>query len=86
MPVDTNTSLEIRVSVLETKEEMLLDKCDQATWKSENMLQEVEKLLARKDKQIDDLTEKLYKLAGAVKKLAVAEGRLPGTPIKQKKK
>jgi len=77
MPVDELTKLGIRITVLETKEDMLLEKCSKAIWKSEDMQQRVEELLARKDKEIECLREKLYVLAGAVKKLAIEQGRLP---------
>jgi len=83
--IDELTKLGIRITVLETKEDMLLERCNRAIWKSEDLQQEVVKLLAEKDKQIADLREKLYILAGAVKKLAVDQGRLPEKPKKKGK-
>ena len=76
-PPDELTKAGIRITCLETKMDMLLEKCGKAVWKAEGALEETQRQLARRDKEIEDLKEKLYILAEAVRKIAVSQGRLP---------
>jgi len=74
---DELTSAIIRITCLETKTDMLLEKCNKSVWKAEEALEEARHQLIQRDKEIEALRKKLYTLAGAVKKLAVSQGRLP---------
>jgi hypothetical protein len=62
---------------VETKIDMLLDKCNKAIYTSEDLLQDTKDHLFAREQQIDDLTQKIEIIAKAVKKLAVKQGRLP---------
>ena len=77
MPVDELTKLGIRLTVVETKIDMLLDRCNKAIYTAEDLLQDTKDRLYNREQQIDDLSQKIEILAKAVKKLAVKQGRLP---------
>ena len=77
MPVDELTKLGIRLTVVESKIDMLLDKCNKAIYTSEDLLQDTKDRLYAREQQIDDLTQKIEIVAKAVKKLAAEQGRLP---------
>jgi len=77
MPVDELTKLGIRLTVVETKIDMLLDRCNKAIYTAEDLLQDTKDRLHNREQQIDDLTQKIEILATAVKKLAKDQGRLP---------
>jgi SMC interacting uncharacterized protein involved in chromosome segregation len=78
MPVDELTKLGIRLTVVESKIDMLLDKCNKAIYTSEELLQDTKDRLFAREQQVDDLTQKIEILAKAIKKLAKEQGRLPG--------
>ena len=77
MPVDEFTKLGIRLTVVETKIDMLLDRCNKAIYTAEDLLQDTKDRLYNREQQIDDLSQKIEIIAEAVKKLAVKQGRLP---------
>jgi SMC interacting uncharacterized protein involved in chromosome segregation len=77
MPVDELTKLGIRLTVVETKIDMLLDRCNKAIYTSEDILQETKDRLSVREQQVDDLAQKIEIVAGAVKKLAREQGMLP---------
>ena len=77
MPVDELTKLGIRLTVVESKIDMLLDRCNKAIYTSEDLLQDTKDRLYAREQQIDGLTQKIEIVAKAVKKLAKDQGRLP---------
>jgi archaellum component FlaC len=77
MPVDELTKIGIRLTVVESKIEMLLDRCNKAIYTAEDLLQDTKDRLYAREEQIGDLTQKIEILAKAVKKLAKEQGRLP---------
>jgi SMC interacting uncharacterized protein involved in chromosome segregation len=77
MPVDELTKLGIRLTVVESKIDMLLDKCNKAIYTSEDILQDTKDRLFAREQQVEELTQKIEIVAKAVKKLAKDQGRLP---------
>jgi hypothetical protein len=63
------TKLGIRITVLESKIDMLLDRCSKAVWKSEDLLQDTKDRLFAKEMQVEELARKVEILARVVKKL-----------------
>jgi len=66
---DPITELGIRLSVLSTQVEMVFSRCDKIQYT-------VEEAIAAQNEKIKDLHRKIDILAGAVKKLAKAQGCL----------
>jgi len=66
---DELTKLGIRITVLESKIDMLLERCNRAVWKSEDLLQDTKDRLYAKETQVEELTRKVEILGRVVKKL-----------------
>jgi cell division protein FtsB len=74
---DELTKLGIRLTAVESKIDMLLERCNKAVWKSEDLLQETKDRRYAKEQQVEELSKKVEILANAVRKLAKEQGRLP---------